>query len=163
MFFSHVQYQYYNPYESKNVHVHVPHVFNRASHLQVYIDLLMPPMLQKWHSLTDDDKNLFPLLEVNPLTSGRSPTPPLTPSLSPPVVPVVGRHGSSERVLAILRADIHAVPTSHRTDRSHDQGVSDEPGVLHNGPGEGFHDRLARPPQRLGRGYRSQRGAFRVR
>ena len=161
MFFSHVQYQYYNPYESK--HVHVPHVFNRASHLQVYIDLLMPPMLQKWHSLTDDDKNLFPLLEVNPVNEWAWPdsTPyPLSPP--PPVVPVVGRHGSSERVLAVLRADIHAVPTSHRTDRSHDQGVSDEPGVFHDGPGEGFHDRLSRPPQRLGGGYRSQRGAFRV-
>ncbi|XP_011405788.1 PREDICTED: transportin-1 isoform X2 [Amphimedon queenslandica] len=30
---------------------------------QAYIDLLMPPMLQKWYSLSDDDKNLFPLLE----------------------------------------------------------------------------------------------------
>ena len=26
----------------------------------------MPPMLQKWYSLSDDDKNLFPLLEVKP-------------------------------------------------------------------------------------------------
>jgi transportin-1 len=29
-----------------------------------YLAVLMPPLVQKWESLTDDDKDLFPLLEV---------------------------------------------------------------------------------------------------
>ena len=28
-----------------------------------YINLLMPPLIQKWNVLKDDDKDLFPLLE----------------------------------------------------------------------------------------------------
>ena len=28
-----------------------------------YINLLMPPLIQKWNVLKDDDKGLFPLLE----------------------------------------------------------------------------------------------------
>ena len=28
-----------------------------------YINLLMPPLIQKWNQLKDDDKDLFPLLE----------------------------------------------------------------------------------------------------
>jgi len=31
---------------------------------QEYINLLMPPLIQKWNLLKDDDKDLFPLLEV---------------------------------------------------------------------------------------------------
>lgn len=30
-----------------------------------YIDILMPPLIEKWHLLTDDDTDLFPLLEVS--------------------------------------------------------------------------------------------------
>lgn len=30
---------------------------------QEYINLLMPPLMDKWHSLKDEDKDLFPLLE----------------------------------------------------------------------------------------------------
>jgi transportin-1 len=29
-----------------------------------YINLLMPPLIQKWNVLKDEDKDLFPLLEV---------------------------------------------------------------------------------------------------
>ena len=32
--------------------------------MQEYIELLMPSLIQKWNSLKDDDKDLFPLLEV---------------------------------------------------------------------------------------------------
>ena len=32
---------------------------NRAE----YIDILMPPLIQRWHQLKNDDKALFPLLE----------------------------------------------------------------------------------------------------
>ena len=32
--------------------------------LQEYINLLMPPLIQKWNQLKDTDKDLFPLLEV---------------------------------------------------------------------------------------------------
>ena len=28
-----------------------------------YINLLMPPLIQKWNVLKDEDKDLFPLLE----------------------------------------------------------------------------------------------------
>lgn len=30
---------------------------------QEYIDMLMPPLIQKWNELKDEDKDLFPLLE----------------------------------------------------------------------------------------------------
>jgi hypothetical protein len=30
-----------------------------------YINLLMPPLIQKWNVLKDEDKDLFPLLEVS--------------------------------------------------------------------------------------------------
>ena len=33
--------------------------------VQDYIQLLMPPLIEKWKVLKDDDKNLFPLLEVS--------------------------------------------------------------------------------------------------
>jgi len=29
-----------------------------------FINLLMPPLIQKWNMLKDEDKDLFPLLEV---------------------------------------------------------------------------------------------------
>jgi hypothetical protein len=31
--------------------------------LKEYINKLMPPLIEKWNSLRDEDKNLFPLLE----------------------------------------------------------------------------------------------------
>jgi len=33
-------------------------------YLQEYIQMLMPPLIQKWNQLKDEDKDLFPLLEV---------------------------------------------------------------------------------------------------
>ncbi len=30
---------------------------------QEFIELLMPPLIQKWNELKDEDKDLFPLLE----------------------------------------------------------------------------------------------------
>lgn len=30
-----------------------------------YINMLMPPLIEKWNTLKDDDRGLFPLLEVN--------------------------------------------------------------------------------------------------
>ena len=32
--------------------------------LQEYINMLMPPLINKWNVLKDEDKDLFPLLEV---------------------------------------------------------------------------------------------------
>lgn len=32
---------------------------------QEYIQMLMPPLIQKWNQLKDEDKDLFPLLEVS--------------------------------------------------------------------------------------------------
>lgn len=37
---------------------------NRFSLLQEYIQKLMPPLIAKWNELKDEDKDLFPLLEV---------------------------------------------------------------------------------------------------
>ena len=34
-----------------------------------YINLLMPPLIKRWNALTDEDRGLFPLLEVWPLSS----------------------------------------------------------------------------------------------
>ena len=31
---------------------------------QEYISVLMPPLIAKWNTLKDEDKDLFPLLEV---------------------------------------------------------------------------------------------------
>lgn len=41
-------------------------IFDDDLHLfiQEYIELLMPPLIQKWNALKDEDKDLFPLLEV---------------------------------------------------------------------------------------------------
>lgn len=45
--------------------------------LQEYIQKLMPPLIQKWNELKDEDKDLFPLLEVGGLQApSHSPTPP---------------------------------------------------------------------------------------
>lgn len=43
---------------------------NWSSLTQEYIQKLMPPLIQKWNELKDEDKDLFPLLEVSdqPLT-----------------------------------------------------------------------------------------------
>ncbi len=32
---------------------------------QEFIQMLMPPLIQKWNQLKDEDKDLFPLLEVS--------------------------------------------------------------------------------------------------
>lgn len=34
---------------------------------QEYIEILMPPLIDKWNALKDEDKDLFPLLEVRQL------------------------------------------------------------------------------------------------
>lgn len=45
--------------------------------LQEYIQKLMPPLIQKWNELKDEDKDLFPLLEVGGLLApSHSPAPP---------------------------------------------------------------------------------------
>lgn len=31
---------------------------------QDYVNMLMPPLIEKWNVLKDEDKDLFPLLEV---------------------------------------------------------------------------------------------------
>lgn len=33
--------------------------------IQEYIQLLMPPLIEKWNLLKDEDRDLFPLLEVS--------------------------------------------------------------------------------------------------
>lgn len=33
--------------------------------MQEFIQMLMPPLIQKWNQLKDEDKDLFPLLEVS--------------------------------------------------------------------------------------------------
>ena len=43
-----------------NIFVDDLHLF-----IQEYIELLMPPLIQKWNALKDEDKDLFPLLEVS--------------------------------------------------------------------------------------------------
>ena len=30
-----------------------------------FIQMLMPPLIEKWNNLRDEDKDLFPLLEVS--------------------------------------------------------------------------------------------------
>lgn len=32
--------------------------------IKEYVNMLMPPLIQKWNILKDEDKDLFPLLEV---------------------------------------------------------------------------------------------------
>lgn len=73
---------------------------------QEYIQKLMPPLIQKWNELKDEDKDLFPLLEVGGLQAlSQSPAPsflssPLLPSARP--VPVIGGHRPAERLPALL-------------------------------------------------------------
>lgn len=38
--------------------------------IQEYVNLLMPPLIQKWNMLKDEDKDLFPLLEVSVIENG---------------------------------------------------------------------------------------------
>ena len=38
----------------------------------VYLDILMPPLINRWLKLADDDPDLVPLLEVSLLTTARS-------------------------------------------------------------------------------------------
>lgn len=40
------------------------HNLKGFSFLQEYIQKLMPPLIAKWNELKDEDKDLFPLLEV---------------------------------------------------------------------------------------------------
>ena len=56
-------------------HLH-PGVPNLLLPLQEYIQKLMPPLIQKWNELKDEDKDLFPLLEVSQLQAlSRGPVP----------------------------------------------------------------------------------------
>lgn len=89
--------------------------------VQEYIQKLMPPLIQKWNELKDEDKDLFPLLEVSrgaqrvvaggcvcplcllPPPCCVSPPPP------PPAVPVLGGHRPAERLSALLRARLPAL------------------------------------------------------
>lgn len=59
--------------------------------LQEYIQKLMPPLIQKWNELKDEDKDLFPLLEVSgsrPSPAAPGPPPrPRPPELTPCLLP----------------------------------------------------------------------------
>jgi hypothetical protein len=76
--------------------------------LQEYIQKLMPPLIQKWNELKDEDKDLFPLLEVSELwypavTLPLSPACPSSRALPSSLpVPVIGGHRLAERLLALL-------------------------------------------------------------
>jgi transportin-1 len=35
-----------------------------ALQVEKYVSLIMPPLIQKWEVIQDDDRDLFPLLEV---------------------------------------------------------------------------------------------------
>lgn len=41
----------------------------RALQNPTYVEILMPPLTGRWAKLRDDDEDLIPLLEVNPVTS----------------------------------------------------------------------------------------------
>lgn len=96
--------------------------------LQEYIQKLMPPLIQKWNELKDEDKDLFPLLEVGGLQAlpqcpaPSCPNSPLLPSSLP--VPVIGGHCPAERLPALLRARLPALR---------------HPGAEDSGPGHGEH------------------------
>lgn len=95
----------------------------------------MPPLIQKWNELKDEDKDLFPLLEVGGLQAlSQSPAPsflssPLLPSARP--VPVIGGHRLAERLPALLRASLPALR---------------HPGAEDPGPGHGEHRTTPAPP-----------------
>lgn len=99
--------------------------------LQEYIQKLMPPLIQKWNELKDEDKDLFPLLEVGGLPApSHSPAPPpefTSPAFLPPVSVIRG-HCPAERLPALLRARLPALRHASAED---------------TGPGHGEH-----PPAR---------------
>jgi transportin-1 len=37
-----------------------------ALQVEAYVALIMPSLIQKWELIQDDDRDLFPLLEVTP-------------------------------------------------------------------------------------------------
>lgn len=45
--------------------MHASDVCVIISVMQEYIKMLMPPLIDKWNALKDEDKDLFPLLEVS--------------------------------------------------------------------------------------------------
>lgn len=71
---------------------------------QEYIQKLMPPLIQKWNELKDEDKDLFPLLEVSTFRSlPITPRPCLvSPWCSLSSVPVVSGHRPAEWLPALL-------------------------------------------------------------
>lgn len=84
---------------------------------QEYIQMLMPPLIQKWNQLKDEDKDLFPLLEVShseqtcqtaeSQSDDTDADRPLTPLCCPSrSVSVVGGHRPAERLPAVLRARV---------------------------------------------------------
>lgn len=94
----------------------------------------MPPLIQKWNELKDEDKDLFPLLEVSPpqaLSRGLSihPSSPLLPFSLP--VPVISSHCPAERLPALLRAGLPALR---------------HPGAEDAGPGHGEQPAAITPP-----------------
>lgn len=86
----------------------------------------MPPLIQKWNELKDEDKDLFPLLEV----SGLTPSPQSLhtglglPSPFSLLVPVICGHCPAEWFPALLRACLPALCY---------------PGAEDTGPGHGEH------------------------
>lgn len=93
----------------------------------------MPPLIQKWNELKDEDKDLFPLLEVEEHTLGALKsgytTPPVSPTHAPahsfcpffPVLVLCG-HCPAEWLSALLRAGLPALR---------------DPGAEDTGPGHG--------------------------
>lgn len=66
-----------------------------------YIEILMPPLIQRWSALEDQDNDLIPLLEVTPVCPLALPKP---SSHSLLAVHVVRRHRSRSRLWAIRAA-----------------------------------------------------------
>ena len=65
--------------------------------LQEFIQLLMPPLIGKWNVLKDEDKDLFPLLEVGCQSHQSCPV-----SAVVAAVPVVRGHSPAVRLPALL-------------------------------------------------------------
>ena len=113
-----------------------------------YINLLMPPLIQKWNVLKDDDKDLFPLLEC--LSSVATA---LQEGFLPYCEPVYKRCVSLvEQTLNQVEKE-HYIVASESLILSPLLGHRPRPEPRAHGPaGQGLHDRGAGPAVRPGRG-----------
>ena len=97
----------------------------------------MPPLIGKWNELKDEDKDLFPLLEVGPVpaaavsegvaavSEGVAASP-----LSLSAVPVLCSHSPAVRLPALLRACVPALRGPRSPHPAPDAGGSGQPGAL---------------------------------